>query len=300
MKLNMGQRILMLAHWLFSFLIFALLALCVFAPDFARGIYESLEKNLGPMGPKVLCGVLAFAYLVLSGFQLSLLVGRKRRSQRGFIGVDSGEAGGVRIAVSAVEQMVRQSVRDIDGIAEMKISIDGADEAIDIGVDATILSGAHVPTITSSMQRSIRQFVEVNCGVAVRQVSVSVNAVSQRPDTPRKGLLNRVRSKSASAAKPAPEVRDSLTGTQPSPAVAPVEEKKTDVGPHFSDSIPETEPSVPSQGAALEPEAATGFDPDKPYVSEFAKDLERMKAREAALDAATDAEGEDPSTDSWG
>ena len=41
----------------------------------------------------------------------------------------------------------------------------------------TISSGAHIPTVTANIQRAIRSYIELNCGVAVRAVSVSVHAV---------------------------------------------------------------------------------------------------------------------------
>ena len=41
----------------------------------------------------------------------------------------------------------------------------------------TIAAGAHVPTVTMNIQRAIRSYIELNCCVAVREVSVSVNAL---------------------------------------------------------------------------------------------------------------------------
>ena len=49
--------------------------------------------------------------------------------------------------------------------------------AISIHTNVTIAAGAHVPTVTMNIQRAIRSYIELNCGVAVREVSVSVNAL---------------------------------------------------------------------------------------------------------------------------
>jgi hypothetical protein len=114
--------------------------------------------------------------------QACVIFHRGKRTDRGFITVDSSDAGRVRIAVSAIEQMVRQSVTSVDGINDMKIAIDSLDDAINITIAATLQSGSHVPTVTMNMQRAIRQFVEMNCGVAVRSVSISINSVTAAPE----------------------------------------------------------------------------------------------------------------------
>ena len=86
---------------------------------------------------------------------------------------------GVAIAVGAVEQMIRQAVRGVPGIVEMKASIVDSDNSITIHADIGILNGTHVPTVTASIQRAIRGYIEQNCGVAVRGVSVSVHSLAE-------------------------------------------------------------------------------------------------------------------------
>ena len=186
MKLNVGKRILMFFHWLFSLLICAAFVVYLLKPDFAVDVYGKMENWVGSTNIKIIGGAILAVYLVLVIVQIWLILRRVRRSERGFITVDSSETGRVRIAVSAIEQMVRQSVNSIDGISEMKISIDNKDDAIVIGVAASILNGCHVPTITMNMQRAIRQFVEMNCGVAVRAVAITIHSVTNANETPRR------------------------------------------------------------------------------------------------------------------
>ncbi len=178
MKLNAGKRILMFLFWLLSLLVCIAFAVHLLWPAFTDGIYGILTGALGYMQVNILGLVLLAVYLALAAFQGSLIFQSGKRSERGFIVVDSSESGRVRIAVSAIEQMVRQSVHSIDGIADMKISIESREDAIAIGVVASIFSGSHVPTITMNMQRAIRQFVEMNCGVGVCSVQISINAVA--------------------------------------------------------------------------------------------------------------------------
>lgn len=259
MKLGVGRRILMFLHWLVSLIIIAAFAAYLIAPEFVTRLYEGAEASIGERGMKAAGIVLLSIYVALAVFQAILIFRRKKRVERGFIDVNSGDGGQVRIAVSAVEQLVRQSVNNIDGIADMKIDITSDDDAINIVVNAVIVSGSHVPTITMNMQRSIRQFVEMNCGVAVRTVSISINDVSNAQEPPR-------RRHGFGKAEPVKPVN-------PLPEYAPATE------------IPEAKPAEDEAS-----EKTAEYDFDKPYVSEFAKDLAAMNAKE---DDDSDAPRED-------
>lgn len=265
MKLSIGNKVLMLLHWLCSLMICAAFALCMIVPGLQASLISRAEGSLGVLGAKIAGGVILALYLALSAATLMLLLRGKNRAERGFITVGPDEKGRVRIAVSAVEQMVRQSVRTIDGITDMKVDIEGLDDAIAIGINATIASGAHVPTITANMKRAITQFVEVNCGVAVQSVAITINAVSGRGDISRRRLMGRNRPREeAPAAAPAPTPAADAAVETPAGGI-------WEGAPVASDEASEAESPT--------------FDLDKPYESEFARDYAAMKARESAADS---------------
>ena len=186
MKLNAGKRVLMFFHWLFSLLICAAFALYIIKPDLAMQLYNMVFAGLTQTQVMIIGIAVLALFTILTVVQACLIFHRGKRADRGFITVDSSDNGRVRIAVPAIEQMVRQSVYNIDGISDMKIAIENMDDAIAINIAATIINGSHVPTITMNMQRAIRQFVETNCGVAVRTVSININGVSGNADTGRR------------------------------------------------------------------------------------------------------------------
>ena len=242
MKLNAGKRILMFFHWLFSLLICAAFAAYIIKPDWAMGIYDRVTGNLASTQVMIIGIAILAIYVILTVVQACIIFHRARREDRGFITVDSSDSGRVRIAVSAIEQMVRQSVTSIDGITDMRIGIENKDDAIGININATLQNGAHVPTITMNMQRAIRQFVEMNCGVAVRSVSISINAVASA------GEGGRWRGRRKDGVKPA---------DMPMPAYAPVSEaaKEPIVPASEPQNEPEPEPVyVPTTEPEPEPE----------------------------------------------
>lgn len=237
MKLNAGKRILMFFHWLLSLIICAAFAVYIIKPDWAMQVYNRLAEPFSATQMTII-GIAALAiYVILSVVQGCIIFHRGKRSERGFITVDSSDSGRVRIAVSAIEQMVRQSVTSIDGITDMRIGIDSQDDAIAIRIAAVLQSGCHVPTITVNMQRSIRQFVEMNCGVAVRSVSISINAVSAA------GEGGRRRGRRRDEIKPVETPAPSYAPDIPAEPVTLVEEPVP--------SIPEPEPL---EAEASEPE----------------------------------------------
>lgn len=188
MKMNVGKRILMFLHWLLSLLICAAFVVHLFWPAITADLYQMLINLAGTTPAFFICIAVLAIYGILCITQVAMICQRnkKNRAERGFITVDSSDSSRVRIAISAIEQMVRQSVNNIDGITDMKISIENSDDAIAINIIASILNGCHVPTITMNMQQAIRKFVELNCGVAVRSVAVNINAVTSPDEQGRK------------------------------------------------------------------------------------------------------------------
>lgn len=292
MKLSVGKRILMFFHWLLSLLGVAALVVYLIWPQFITKYYDMLVNAIGTQKVQIIGIALLAVYVILAVVQAYLLLKRKKRRDRGFITVDSSDSGKVRIAIGAIEQMVRQSVGSIDGITEMKIGIENLDDAIGIGVNAAIVSGCHVPTITMNMQRAIRQFVETNCGVAVRTVIINIHSVTNQPDAPKrrrfgKGTPSAPAAPAAYTPEPAPTAyasdSETETFTQPAPAGYQSEpEPKAVETPSYEAPVFETPVfAAPERPSATDGASELAYDFEKPYESEFAKDLAAMKAKEA-------------------
>lgn len=262
MKLNVGKRILMFLHWLCSLLVGAALVLLVLKPPFAVDLYKKGRALVNDSQLKIICIAALAIYAILMIAQLCLIFKRRRRADRDFIIMDNSETGRIRIAVSAIESMVRQSVTDIEGISDMKIRIDSNEDSIDIGVNASIVNGGHVPTTTMNMQRSIRQFVEMNCGVAVRSVSVNIRSVTE-PNAGKRGKKKNV----------APVVLPEPAPVEPAPepiAVDPVPEEPAAVEPETYEPEPAEPVPAEPEAEAFEPEAETyAPEPAEPEAGVF-------------------------------
>lgn len=243
----------MFFHWLFSLLICVAFTAWIIKPEWTTDLYHGITGSL-PQTRVIIIGIVLLAiYVILTVIQACTIFHREKREDRGFITVDSSDSGKVRIAVSAVEQMVRQSVTHIDGIADMRISIENKDDAIGIDIVVTLQNGCHVPTITMNMQRAIRQFVEMNCGVAVRTVSISINAVAATGE----GLRRRGRRRDGT--KPADMPTPVFAPVQPE-YDAPAESGETVIEPVI-EPVGDTEADTAEDGINVERPSAYDDEP---------------------------------------
>ena len=188
MKLSIGKRVVLLVHWLLSVIVFlAVLASCVMPDAFGKGV-DFVAAALGSSGAEIAGWVFLAVYAIFAVMSIIfILSGKQKDDESGFITVISDDTGKTRIALGAIEQMIRIAVRGIAGIADLKTNIVNETDTIAISVNVVVLSGVHIPTVTSNIQRTISNYIELNCGVSVREVSVSVGSLETPEDANKRG-----------------------------------------------------------------------------------------------------------------
>lgn len=239
MKLNFGKRLVLFLHWLLSLVACAYAVMQCVWPQLVEAVYAFFHSLIGVGSTKIVGIVLLALYVILSICTVIMVFSgnaKGKRSERGFITVDSSESGRTRIAVGAVDQMIRQAVRSVEGITDMKSGIVNHQDSISINCRVGVASGVHVPTITMNIQRAIRSYIELNCGVAVREVSVSVQSME---NTEGKG-----RKKGKGSFTPAPAAAPAytpvpVTESKPEPEIAA--EPEAEKLPELEIEVPEAE-----------------------------------------------------------
>ena len=232
MKLRIGDRLLLLLE---ALLLLALVACVVL--DFcgisvltmlADGVYAAAGQLWGAV---ILIGIAAIVALLGVYVLMVSFRHEKKKFLPSFVMVEYGEKGQVKISISAIRQMVEQAICRFDGVSQMRIEVKTTEDSITVDVDAVIASGVHVPTVTLNMQRAIREYVEENCGIAVRSVDVTVNSVDVLPE----------------AARPV------LKEDAPAAIAEPVVEEPSAAEPAVTESFAEqTEQEVPAEVPAAE------------------------------------------------
>ncbi len=178
MKLNFGQRLLLIVHWLLSLIGCLIAALLLITPNTVYGMIDGVYASIGKRAFDTIGIVLCAIYiLIAAGCATMIFSGFGKRGERGLITVFSNDTGKTRIAVSAVEQMARQAIAGVDGISDVRATITGAEDAIGVNISLVLKRGAYLPTVTNNIQRTVRGYIEQNCGVAVQSIIVNVRAV---------------------------------------------------------------------------------------------------------------------------
>ena len=268
MKLNFGRRLVLFVHWLLSLAACAL-GVALFVWPECRATAAALLQNTEVFIYAI--AVLA-VYLIFAAGSIAIIFGGRKRGKDGdFIIVDSSETGRTRIAVSAVQQMIRQAVRGVNGIAEMKATIINKENAVAINADVAIVNGAHVPTVTANIQRAIRGYIEQNCGVAVRGVSVSVHSLAEEQAEGRRGRKKKTEVGSYENQTPVWEPKETKVENVSEPvvpaapaytaSVEPAEEEPIELTldlEHVQEAAP-AEPKASAAEAAPEPKKGRFF-----------------------------------------
>ena len=264
MKLSFWDRVLAALYVLLSLALCVCVALRSLGFDIFGAFYRDLAQATKYW---FLIYYGALVILVLLGVYMLALIFRRKPKRSEFVTVDSGENGKVVIAMEAVEQMVRQAATKSEGISDMKINVVGLEDSISVLAELTVQGGVHLPTISMNLQQEIRRYIEVNCGIAVRDVAVTVGAVlppegeASAPENSKKTFeapwkkhpteeqrAEEHRTENAPAAEPAiPEPETA----EPEPIKGPVEAEV------IEEEAPEEEPVVvpeePAEPAVEEP-----------------------------------------------
>jgi len=228
---------LLIIHWLLSLAMFVLLAVLWIVQPSREEVLWFLPKRFWI--PALVCA--AIVYLAIAVWSLATLIKKKgRREDRGFIVVETSDSGKVRLSIPVIEQMVRQAAGTVEGVRDIKPTIVGLDDSIDVMLNATMDNGVHVPTVTVNLQRAIRQYVELNCGISVNAVTVSILSVT-RPQASEHRLRKPI--------LPPPVAPKAQDGPLVSPAEAQKETTAEDMPETFTETY--AEPAVETAEAVV-------------------------------------------------
>lgn len=277
MKLSLGDRILAGMYVLLTLVLAVAAGLRAISIDLMGDLLSRLTA-LTEYWYLIFFGLLLII-LLLGAYMLRLVFRRKPKGSA-FVTVDAGENGKVIVAMSALEQMVRQAARNAQGVADMKIGVTGGDDSISVAVELTVLGGVHLPTVTMNLQREIRNYVELNSGVAVRDVTVTVGAVIS-PEEAAQAASGKKRARKAALQPP--------VVYQPEPVVPeqelPVEEAAEPAAE--SETVVESEPVAEAEEyAAAEEEAEVQEKTESVCEEEIVKEVECVEPETPAEAAA--------------
>ncbi len=212
----------------------------------------------------VLIGVIALIALIWGLKLLSLAFKREPKLDRSSVSVQHTENGSVRISVAAMDTLVKQAIAHDEGVVDIKTSIINHEDSISVSIDMTLASDVHIPNVTMTMQRSIKNFIEEFSGIAVREVSIVVSKIIEVTPQPPLHLSKpepaRVLAESSQPklsqtlpAEPQPEpVFEPTVVTEPLDAPQPEAERDAPLDIPETPAEPETVPETAAPGEVNE------------------------------------------------
>ena len=110
---------------------------------------------------------------VLSAIFLLTVPGRLRYKKNEFI-VQQTENGEIRIAVRAIENLVRKCTDMHDEIEVSALRISSHRDGVSVDLKASTPNNISIPLAVESLQKQIKQYIVVSTGVSVRDVRVAI------------------------------------------------------------------------------------------------------------------------------
>lgn len=122
-------------------------------------------------------GVFGIVLLILS---LSYFVYAFKSKETPETVVGNSELGRVGIALSAIESIVQNVIRDVEDIKDSRIHIKKQQEGVSITLKITVNYDIIIPELTSELQKTIKDYVESTAGISVKNIHISVKNVSNQ------------------------------------------------------------------------------------------------------------------------
>ena len=178
MKLKFFDRlllgILLIAAILVSFVLFAMAANILkqeVVTDFISLFY------LEPVNALILAG----SGLVLLLISLKLLFagrGKKADARPASALMKQTELGGTYIALEAIDSMVQKHCRAVPRVKDVHTTLQSTETGVTVGIRLCVLPDTDVVTLSSELQKSLKENVETLTGIHVNEIGVLVESAA--------------------------------------------------------------------------------------------------------------------------
>ena len=192
MKLKVFDRILLgillIAAILVSFVLFGIAANLIpqdQATWFVSLFYMYRENAL----------ILAGSGLVLLLISIKLLFagkGKKADARPASALMKQTEFGGTYISLEAIDSMVQKHCRAVSRVKDVHTTLQSTETGVTIGIRLCVLPDTDVVTLSSELQKSLKENVESLTGIAVNEIGVLVESAAAPTTTTTTAAVSRV------------------------------------------------------------------------------------------------------------
>ena len=144
--------------------------------DIVKDVVSIEKATFGSEGYWTLRRIIVLAVgaiQVLSAIFLLTIPGKLRYKKNEFI-VQQTENGEIRIAVRAIENLVRKCTDMHEEIELSGLRISNHRDGVSVDLKASMPNNISIPLAVESLQKQIKQYITVSTGVSVREVRVAI------------------------------------------------------------------------------------------------------------------------------
>ena len=171
----------------------------------------------------------------LSAYLYSVACRRKKKVSP-FIDMNSGNKGSIRMSMDSISSLVLQTCGQLPGLSGLKVSTVNHEDSVSVDLAFQVEMNRNIPELSAQIQQIVGDAVEKNCGVAVRNVCVTVNGftpprMEQPALPPKKAEKRNAWFHKERKAEPIPAVSEPVIEPEAPVAEEPVEQPETEMPP---------------------------------------------------------------------
>ena len=166
MKIKLCDRAILLSG--------AVLAIIGGVTLFVAGLqFEGMLRDL-PLGLRILCILIGLLLAAFGGF--IILFPRLCSAKRSEFVVQKTENGELRIAVKAIENLVRKCTELHEEMEVRSVHILNSRDGVVIELNVSLANNISIPLAIAALQKQIKQYLIASSGIEVKEVRVSVES----------------------------------------------------------------------------------------------------------------------------
>lgn len=127
-------------------------------------------------GVQIIVSVISIAIVIVSF--LLMFSGVRRRKPKSALIQATGN-GQISIALSAIEEMAIKHIAVNSAIRSVRASVAVRDSKVDISAKMAVAEGTNIPEVLLSLQTSLKEHIELLCGIEVNKILLLVEKTTQ-------------------------------------------------------------------------------------------------------------------------
>ncbi|MBQ9196307.1 MAG: alkaline shock response membrane anchor protein AmaP [Clostridia bacterium] len=190
---------------------------------------------------------------------LNFLVARRNAARRKAFITQPNEMGELRIAVSAIENLILKCVESHKELKVQEMNVSNHRGAIDVDLRVSMNSNVSIPHAVEQLQSQIKRYLAASSGIEVRNITVSVDRTPVSVDAlPQEPLAEpeKIESRAEEKEKEKIPMHQRIFGRDPEKPEAEQVAEAEMIAPPVEDDTTESEETpvqAPAEAAAEEP-----------------------------------------------